>query len=275
MSAPINEAPATIDRQTTTPFHLKLFYRQHSFHHFSDFPIPSPADASGSSTAAPLPLPPHLQIYTWQSCTLRELAQLLTSCLPTLLPDPAIGTRISFRLVYPDTKSPPGAPGGVLGDGSGADARGKFLGKDMGSVIIGGKDEHNGDSAAAGKMKLQGDDADKTLQDARFVIGDYVDCAILPPLSDGSVAPPIVTRQTTGSSTVGGGMRAFGGPPIRENGYGRPRGGGGMGRGSNFFGGGGGGGPGVPSGEWRRGERIPPGDRGYSGGGKGRHRGSY
>ncbi|KAK2762326.1 hypothetical protein FQN54_001336 [Arachnomyces sp. PD_36] len=264
MSGSVNEAPATIDRQTTTPFHLKLFYRQHSFHHLSDFPIPSSTDSSGSSVAAPLPLPPHLQIYTWQSCTLRELAQLLTSCLPTLLPDPSVGTRLSFRLVYPDTKSPPGGPG-ALGD-----TRGKYLGKDMGSVVIGANNEHNGDSA--GKTKLQGADADKTLQDARFVIGDYVDCAILPPLSDGSVAPPIVTRQTAANSTLGGGMRAFGGPPIRENGYGRPRGGGGMGRGSGFYGGGGG--PGVPNGEWRRGERIPPGDRGYNGG-KGRHRGPY
>lgn len=265
MSAP-NEPPATIDRQKTTPFHLKLFYRQHSFHQLSDFPIQSPAGANGSSTGAPLP--PHLQIYTWQSCTLRELAQLLTSSLPKLLPDPAIGTRLSFRLVHPDTKpTPGGGPGGFggSGDGPGADGRGKFLGKDMGSVIIGAKD--------AGNTKLQGEDAEKTLQDARFVIGDYVDCAILPPLSDGSVAPPIVTRQPAGGSTLGGGMRAFGAPPVRENGYGRPRGGGG--RGSNFFGGGG---PGVPSGEWRRGERIPPGDREHGrggGGGRGRHRGPY
>lgn len=157
---------------------------------------------------------------------------------------------------------------GGPGDGPGADGRGKYLGKDMGSVIIGANGDHDG-SRGPGAMKLQGDDAEKSLQDARFVIGDYVDCAILPPLSDGSVAPPIVTRQPAGGSTLGGGMRAFGAPPVRENGYGRSRGGG---RGSNFFGGGG---PGVPSGEWRRGERIPAGERGYGGGGKGRHRGPY
>ena len=36
--------------------------------------------------------------------------------------------------------------------------------------------------------KLEGD-PEKTLQEARFVIGDYVDCAILVPLADGSVNP--------------------------------------------------------------------------------------
>lgn len=268
--SPPNEPPATIDRQKTTPFHLKLFYRQHSFHQLSDFPIQSPADVNGGATGAPIPLPPHLQIYTWQSCTLRELAQLLTSALPKLLPDPAIGTRLNFRLVHPDTKPPPGGGFGGSGDAPGADGRGKFLGKDMGSVIIGAKDEHDSESKGAGDMKMQGEDAEKSLQDARFVIGDYVDCAILPPLSDGSVAPPIVTRQPAGPSTIGGGMRAFGAPPIRENGYGRPRGG--VSRGPNYFGGGG---PGVPSGEWRRGERIPPGKRGHGGGGRGRHGARY
>src|SRR5215471_12025247 len=87
MSAPMGEtssAPAKIDRHITTPFHLKLFYRQHSFHHLSDFPIPAPPSPNVPSPPPPA-LPPHLQIYTWQSCSLRELAQLLTSCLPSLL----------------------------------------------------------------------------------------------------------------------------------------------------------------------------------------------
>ncbi|PGH10701.1 hypothetical protein AJ79_05292 [Helicocarpus griseus UAMH5409] len=250
------DAPPKIDRETTTPFHLKLFYRQHSFHHLSDFPIPSPPSTGNATqpSLSPLPLPPHLQIYTWQSCTLRELAQLLTSCLPSILPDPAVGTRLSFRLIYPDTRNQ-----GIAGDG-----RGKYLSRDMGSVIIGPKDEAGGGGArekgrgpANGALKLQGDEADKCLQDFRFVIGDYVDCAVLPPLSDGSVAPAIVNRGAVGGSAIGGGMRAFGnGPSIsaRENGYGRPRAGGMLGRGGGFPPGG----PaGVPVGEWRRGERIP------------------
>ena len=36
------------------------------------------------------------------SCTLRELAQLLTMALPNIMPDPSVGTRLGFRLVFPD-----------------------------------------------------------------------------------------------------------------------------------------------------------------------------
>lgn len=237
----------TIDRQSTTPFHLKLFYRQNAFHHLSDFPIISPP-----------PLPPHLQIYTWQSCTLRELSQLLTSAIPDLLPDPAVGTRLSFRLIYPDTR------GAAT---MGGDARGRFLSKDIGSVVVAPRNDNeedanghrNGGRPSTAGIKLEGDDADKTLQDARFVIGDYVDCAILPPLADGSVAPPLTGRGSVPSSALGGGMRAFG--PPRENGYGRSRGGrGGFSDRGN--------GPGVPSGDWRRGERVPDNYGGRYGGGR-------
>ncbi|KAJ9270009.1 Sin3 associated polypeptide p18-domain-containing protein [Paecilomyces variotii] len=233
----------TIDRQSTTPFHLKLFYRQNAFHHLSDFPITSPP-----------PLPPHLQIYTWQSCTLRELSQLLTSAIPSLLPDPAVGTRLSFRLIYPDTR------GAAT---MGGDVRGRFLSKDIGSVVVAPRgdseeDAANGHRPSAAGIKLEGDDADKTLQEIRFVIGDYIDCAILPPLEDGSVAPPLTGRGAAPSSALGGGMRAFG--PPRENGYGRPRGGGRGGFSDR------GNGPGVPSGDWRRGERVPEGSGGRYGG---------
>lgn len=119
---------------------------------------------------------------------------------------------------------------------------------------------------------------DKTLQDVRFVIGDYISCAIFPPLANGAVAPPpgpgLASRPGgPGARGVGdfGGVR--GGPPgPRENGYGGFRGRGGPRGGGSFGGGGGGGGRqgdgGLPSGEWRRGERIPDA-RGY---GRGRGR---
>ncbi|KAL1954085.1 hypothetical protein VTO42DRAFT_1773 [Malbranchea cinnamomea] len=286
-----------MDRQNTTPFHLKLFYRLHAFHALSDFPIPS------SPTDTPA-FPPHLQIYTWPSCTLRELAQLLTSCLPSLLPEPAVGTRLSFRLVYPDTKGAAIAAAtsssGAGGGGGGLDAghgpgQGRFLSKDMGSVVIGvdrrADDKKHADEevkengekqpgkssggaattttttntttigrSSSSSFRLHGDDADKTLQDLRFVIGDYVDCAILPPLSDGSVAPPLTGR----SGAMGGGMRAFGNGPYARD---RDRlrsgaAGGGAGRS-------GGGGPmitrEIPPGGWKRGERLPDtGGRGSS-----------
>ena len=140
----------------------------------------------------------------------------------------------------------------------------------MGSVVITpqGNEHTNGNGHAADGINLDGEDAEKTLADARFVIGDFVDCAVFPPLSDGSVAP------RTGLGIRGGG-------PPRENGYRGSRGdfdrgGGGMrafGPGRGDFG------PSIPSGEWRRGERLP--DGGYRGGGgsyggaRGGRRGGY
>lgn len=256
----------TIDRQTTTPFHLKLFYRSNSFHNLSEYHIPTPprhrgGPASGPNavrahsppTATTTHLPPHLEIYTWQSCTIRELSQLLTSALPSLLPDPPVGTRLCFRLVFGDARSV------AMG---GPDTRGRYLSKELGSVVVGPRDspyrgEEDADKLSEsrprpGPLRFQGAEADKSLQDARFIIGDYVECAILSPLEDGSVAPPI--RIGTGPPPSGGGMRAF-----RENGPGR------SGRGGPR-GGDRGGPPNLPMGDWKRGERLPEG--GGRGGGR-------
>ncbi|KAF2084883.1 hypothetical protein K490DRAFT_728, partial [Saccharata proteae CBS 121410] len=186
--------PPKIDRQTTTPFLLKLFYRNNTYHHLSEF--------SPHSTSSP---PPHLQIYTWPSCTLRELTHLLVSALPSLLPQPAIGTRLIFRLIFPDTRAAAQGREGMPG---------RYVSKDLGSVVIGGggpgidvedvdgdvdMDDGGAKPQNGGRQDLENleGDADKTLAEARFVIGDYVACAIFPPLPDGSVAaapPPSTGR---------------------------------------------------------------------------------
>ncbi|KAL2038900.1 hypothetical protein N7G274_008422 [Stereocaulon virgatum] len=235
-----------VDRQTTTPFHLKLFYRTGSFHSPTEFP-----------TSTPTPLPPHLQIYTWPTCTLRELSHLLVSALPSLLPNPAIGTRLAYRLVYPDTHNPhPAAPG-------------RYLSKELGNVVIGSEEGGRGLLPTEDEEKLVPNGImagllegapDKTLQDARFVIGDYISCAIFPPLADGAVAPP------PGRGVVAGRGRADYGPGRAYGGGFRGRGG--M-RGGGMFNGDRLGGEGVPAGEWRRGERVPEGPGGY---GRGRGR---
>ncbi|KAI9880238.1 MAG: hypothetical protein M1830_004582 [Pleopsidium flavum] len=253
-----------VDRQTTTPFHLKLFYRTGAFHRLEEFP----SSSAGS-------LPPHLQIYTWPSCTLRELSHLLTSALPNLLPDPVIGTRLSYRLIFPDTRD-----GGRPGPG-------RYLNKELGSVVVGGggpgilPTEEEANVVTTGPMAGElGGEPDKTLQDARFVIGDYVSCAIFPPLANGSVAP--APAPGIGGRPGGGGGRGIndfgggrggvlGGP--RENGFGgfRVRG---SARGAGAFGSNGIlGDGGLPSGEWRRGERVPDGPGGGRGYGRGRGRG--
>ncbi|KAI4942559.1 hypothetical protein J4E91_009952 [Alternaria rosae] len=246
-------APAKIDRQTTTPFLLRLFFKQNSFHRLDEFDPTLPR------------LPTNVQIYTWQSCSLRELCTLLLSAVPTLLPQPYAGSRIAFRLVYPDIQGSnrPGAPG-------------RFISRDIGSVIVGARprDEDvdmegvEGGSVTEALKQLDGD-ADKTLADVRFMIGDYVACAILPPLPDGSVpaAPPPLSGPGRGPSSG-----PYGGRP-RENGFGGRGDYGGFGRGGR-----GGGsrfddrrlsGGGVPFGEWRRGEAPPDRELGFGRGGRG------
>ncbi|KAK5116504.1 hypothetical protein LTR62_008053 [Meristemomyces frigidus] len=227
-----------IDRETTSPFLLRLFWRQNRDHHPSDYSIAPPTDQTNISDYSSL-LPAQIrqqsvQIYTWPNCTLGELTGLLTSVLPEgILPTPAVGTRLVYKLVFPDTRAEVGREG-----------RGKWIDKPLGNVVIGGNDAHmrNGDDDAATVEDLQSleGDAEKTLGDARFVIGDYVVCSIYSPGQDGRVAalPPISGR---------GGFGGRGGPGhSRENGfvgggwYGGGRGGGGGFRGG--YGGGRGGG---------------------------------
>ncbi|KAF1942910.1 hypothetical protein EJ02DRAFT_344449 [Clathrospora elynae] len=257
MAAP---APAKVDRQSTTPFLLRLFFKQGSFHRLDEFDPTLPR------------LPTNVQIYTWQSCSLRELCKLLLSAVPTLLPQPYAGSRIAFRLVFPDLQAStrPGAPG-------------RFISRDIGSVIVGassGDEDTDMDGAEVASvvdaLKQLDGDADKTLADVKFLIGDYVTCAILPPLPDGGVpaAPPPLSAPGRAPPTGPYGGRG------RENGFGGRgdyggfarggRGGGGGGGGGRFDEGRLGGGGRVPSGEWRRGEAPPERELGFGRGGRGR-----
>ncbi|KAI9823118.1 MAG: hypothetical protein M1826_000269 [Phylliscum demangeonii] len=265
-----------VDRQSTTPFHLKLFYRTGGFRRLEEF-HPSP-------TAH---LPPHVQVYTWSTCTFRELSHLLTTALPLLLPDPAVGSRLSYRLISQDTRDL-GRPG-----------PGRYQSKELASVIVGSGSGSDGvgpgllpssDEAATlvagGPMsgELAGE-PEKTLHDVRFVIGDYISCAIFPPLPNGSVAPAPAPAPASTPAASGRLGAAYGrGPtsyaparhemarPPRENGYGEyrsrgaPRAYGGDGAMGNTT---------VPSGEWRRGERVPDGPGSGSGYGRPRGRGRY
>lgn len=113
---------------------------------------------------------------------------------------------------------------------------------------------------------------EKTLQEARFVIGDFISCAIFGPGADGSVAPVHAGRGVVG---MRGGRGGDGGRGGGYGGFGGENGAGFRGRGRGGFGGGYSGAGrvgegGLPQGEWRRGERVPEGRGGY---GRGRGRG--
>ncbi|KAK1984788.1 Sin3 associated polypeptide p18 [Colletotrichum cereale] len=249
---------ASIEREESTPFLLQLFCKNGSFHRTDEF-------ASRS-------LPPTLPLYTWPDCTLIELAEQIAAADPSLLPSPSVGTRLAFRVIYPDTRNAAAPPGMHHAQSQIP----RFMVKDLGSVVLGdgmtgailavnGAEGAEGDIHMAETAPTLPDTdtaKDKTLGDAKFVVGDYISCAILPPLPDGSVAPALTARndRTAGPFSARGGLgglasqgprrdAAFGGRQGRDRDRRR------SGHGESGF----------PEGEWRRGERLPedPPDRSW------------
>ncbi|KAF3770087.1 hypothetical protein M406DRAFT_233654, partial [Cryphonectria parasitica EP155] len=221
------------DRNATTPFLLKLFYRTGAFHRQFSFPANLPA---------------HITVHTWPTATLTELTHLLVSHSPHLLPAPSIGTRLVYRLFYHDTRS---------GGGPLSNFAPRLASLDLGSVVIG--DEGNAGTAApapattttAAAAAAAAIDAFSTLADTRFVVGDFVSVAILPPSAvDGSVQAAAAARTGRG---YGAGQASRGFLYARGRGLDSRMGGGGPGGGGGMYGG-----SAVPPvGEWRRGERLP------------------
>ncbi|KXJ97731.1 Sin3 associated polypeptide p18-domain-containing protein [Microdochium bolleyi] len=228
-----------MDRHTTPPFMLRLFYRTGAFHRPDEFNVGDPAD-----------LPQHLTLHTWPDSTLTELSHQIAAAssppypqqphddensrIGKILPEPAIGTRLVFRLIFASFKSVDNnnnsSSSGPHGRGHGGG--GKFNVKDLGSVVIGlggqgldvsdldaldfgdiGKEDSHLDRNSS--LQLGGSDGSKTLSEARLVPGDYISCAILPPLDDGSVAPASAAR--TGRGFGAGEARPIGASAARQS----------------------------------------------------------
>ncbi|KAK1080330.1 hypothetical protein LTR33_005630 [Friedmanniomyces endolithicus] len=178
-----------VERDTIAPFLLRVYWQQNREPMPTDFSVAPPADTTDiSDYSSLLPLAIRQKsviIYSWSDCSLAELTGLLTSMLPAgVLPSPAVGTRLVYKLVFPDTRA-------ELREGG----KGKWVDKPLGSVVVGGNEAHfNGDEDANGGAVTEnlGGETGRTLGDARFVIGDYVVCTIYPPGQDGRIAamPP-------------------------------------------------------------------------------------
>ncbi|RKU42222.1 hypothetical protein DL546_001073 [Coniochaeta pulveracea] len=236
----------TPEGEPTTRFLVRLFYRTGAFHRPDEF-----------STLSHLP--EHLQLYTTETSTLLELTHLLAAAVPQSLPSPAIGTRVAFRHVYQDTRLPPS-----YNASSHTPPPPRFISKDIGSLVIGEHGPGVEDDPDLPVHERTASAENKTLGDVKFVGGDYLNCAILPPVPEtGAVASlsSIKVDAGTGRRVVGAGA-PLPPPGRRENGaYAEPRGrrderGGrdwdrnrGPDRDRGFGA--------VPNGEWRRGERLP------------------
>lgn len=182
------------------------------------------------------PLPKHIITYVGPDCSFDDLTLELAAAKSGALPSPAIGTRVAFRLMCPDLRNTSTAPY----------PQPHFAVKELGSVVIGAGGP--GVEEAGDKMTTNNGKGKKTLADIKFVVGDYISCAVFPPLEDGSIVSPTAAK---GDSVSGprppAGVGYQGGFPPRESGAGRGasrR----KDRASEVP---------FPIGEWRRGEKVP------------------
>lgn len=238
-----------------TPFLINLYHQTGSF--------PRPQDLQHPSTTTP-----HTPLYAFKTTTLLHLVHLLADAHPSVLPSPAIGTRVAFRLSFSDGRH--------------------LTTQDLGSVVIRGRNRDV--DTGVDDDEEDKDDSEKTLHDVKFIVGDYLSCAILPPdegtgkvVAAGGYLPVVGggeeeedVQGRRGGGGFRGGRDVVDGRRREEMGGGREGRGGFRGRGLGFgFGGGrggppmgggyrgrggfGGGGGGFPNGEWRRGENLPDG----------------
>lgn len=219
--------PLKVDRQRTTPFLLKLFYRRGSFNRLDDF-----------SRTSTLPRD-YIIIYTWRDCTLSELCSLISDALPSVCP---ARSRVGFKLVFADTRYP-----GL-----------KYLAKELGFVTAGQADEASGRLTLDEAQFVVGDWIDVGIWPEGWSVGAG---AAGGGMGGGAPAGPRgfgggmrgprggMMEDRNGGSSGGGGYQ----PPPMGSGF-RVRGGsrGGHGGFGDRL-------AGVPSGDWRRGENVDEG----------------
>ncbi|GAA5918249.1 hypothetical protein JCM6882_005129 [Rhodosporidiobolus microsporus] len=236
--------PAKVDREKTCPSLLRVFVKNGAHHLDTDFIVSS------------LPTADEHQLYTWRDTTLREILLLLRDADAALRPSPT--SRFSLRLVFWDADNE------------------RFRSEEL--AVIAAKDllPSSGGGAAASRGNYSNPRLDRTLADAKFVVGDYLSVAHL-----GLPAP--IPVPAPAAPPVG-----FGGRPLGPRGPGPAGGGSGPqyaqpphlrgGPGPSMVPGGGrggfGGGPGLagprgPPQAGRRDDTWAPVQRGAGGGGRG------
>ncbi|KAF8076890.1 histone deacetylase complex protein [Lyophyllum atratum] len=240
-----------VSREKTAPFLIRTFVKIGSFHRLSLF-----EDSS-------LPTTDEQQLFTWKDATLREVLTTLRNTAPLTPEYRHPLARFSFRTVYADSAS-----------------KGRFAQKDLGMVYSrdvlgepGALDltaprlrESDFLEEGEGGERSEREKEERTLDELRFVPGDYLLVAVLLPKS--------ITVPTEISIKGSAGGAGGGAPPA--NGW---RSGGGAGRGAGGGDSGWGGsvapsaGPGAGrgGGHWRGDSGAPPagGSRGRGGRGGG------
>ncbi|KAH9971396.1 Sin3 associated polypeptide p18-domain-containing protein [Lactifluus volemus] len=147
-----------IDREKTAPFLIRAFVKVGSFHRLSQF------------QDGPLPMADELQIFTWKDATLFELLTTIRNSASSTLEYRHPLARYSFRTIYAD-----------------AGNRGQFAQKDLGVIYsrdtlgdIGTVEQLLEDDIAMQESSERQRDA-RTLDELRFVPGDYLCVAVMLP----------------------------------------------------------------------------------------------
>ncbi|GAA6054917.1 hypothetical protein JCM3770_004283 [Rhodotorula araucariae] len=138
-----------VDRNKVSPSLLRVFVRTGQHHPDSDFSVDR------------LPVADELQLYTWPDSSLREILLLARDALPALRAHTAHSARYSLRLVFFDN-----------------DAL-KYNSTDL--ALVSARDLSLSTTPSSSRV-------DRTLQEAKYVVGDLVDIAFFP--SDHQPAPP-------------------------------------------------------------------------------------
>ncbi|OJT15506.1 Histone deacetylase complex subunit SAP18 [Trametes pubescens] len=146
-----------VDREKTAPFLIRTFIKIGTFHRLQQF------------EDGPVPIADEQEIYTWKDATLREVLTSLRSSAPNSPEYRHPLARYSFRAVFAD-----------------AAARGRFSQKELGTVysrdILG---EPGALNQTAPRLledteaeSSQNAEQDRTLDELRFVPGDYLCVAV-------------------------------------------------------------------------------------------------
>ncbi|KAG5641509.1 hypothetical protein DXG03_004838 [Asterophora parasitica] len=225
-----------VSREKTAPFLIRTFVKIGSFHRLGLFE---------DST---LPTTDEQQLFTWKDATLREVLTTLRNTAPLVPEYRHPLARFSFRAVYADSTN-----------------KGRFSQKDLGMVysrdILG---EPGSLDATAPRLREDVDEVrepterereERTLDELRFVPGDYLLVAVLLPKSV-TVPTEISIKGSAAAAPAANGWRnGANGPPGKsgDGGWGgsiAPSSGAGGGRGG---------------GHWRGASDAPSGGRGRGG----------
>ncbi|POY76005.1 hypothetical protein BMF94_0728 [Rhodotorula taiwanensis] len=176
--------PVRVDRIKTCPSLLRVFVKAGSHH----------ADTEFSTTY--LPTRDEAQIYTWRDSTLREILHLVRDADPSLRTSTLPLARYSIRIVFWD---------------SNAD---RYTSSEI--AVINNRDLFQSQTGRGGHGNVPPNPRlDRTLADAKFVVGDFLDIAYI--LAEPIVPPSIGGTPATG--VPGPAARPGLGGPGRANGF--------------------------------------------------------